>query len=638
MQKTLERLEKYIIFLLVFIIPLAVTSFFPNAFLTIKLTILTFGVALVFLIRAVKLLLNNKFSTRPGYFDFGVIILIIAVTLSAILKSPSKVEAFFFPGRASFLIAGGLLYFLITQLSREDKKKINAILFSSGVAAALIILFSFARFFDQIPTLPEIFINPNFNTFSSNIHAVVFLLAVLPIGIGLMASAKDSVYKIFYLFTSVIIVFGASVTVFNSLPEKPLSPVLLDYQSSWNIAVDSLKESPFIGIGSGNYLTAFNRFRGLEFNQSPYWNLNFASARSFYLTILTENGLLGLLGISIVFFGFAKTVKEKDSQKNILLKAPLASIFILFLFVPASIATATAFFVLLGTSSHGKKNENSLGSSILPKVALALPIIAFSLAVFYFGIRALNAETKFSKAGKSLAENNAQVTYELIQRAIQINPYMDRYRASFSQINLGLANSIAETAVNQEVSDEDRSSIAQLIQQAISESKAAVSINNQRSENWELLAATYQSLVAFAEGANEFTIAAYNQAIALDPINPNLRIALGGVYYSLGDYDNAIKTFELATLAKPDFANAHYNLAIAMRDKGETQKAIEEMRIVLSLVDEGTSDYSLAETELSNLEQSIIEESIEPTESLSQPEIPEAIIDTPIEIPAELAP
>ncbi|HEY6001276.1 MAG TPA: translation initiation factor IF-3, partial [Anaeromyxobacter sp.] len=50
-------------------------------------------------------------------------------------------------------------------------------------------------------------------------------------------------------------------------------------------------------------------------------------------------------------------------------------------------------------------------------------------------------------------------------------------------------------------------------------------------------------------------------------------------------------TFTLAAAAKPDLANAHYNLAVAYRDKKETDKAITEMNTVLTLVQPNSQDY-----------------------------------------------
>ena len=142
----------------------------------------------------------------------------------------------------------------------------------------------------------------------------------------------------------------------------------------------------------------------------------------------------------------------------------------------------------------------------------------------------------------------------------------------------------------------------------------------------------------FAQGSDNFAIQTYSQAIALDPVNPNLRIGLGGIYYALGRFDEAISAFQLATLAKPDLANAHYNLSAVLREKNEISKAIDEINIVLSLVKKDSNDYKIAQTELENLEKNR-PSSAKATEgqgSLIPPtEAPQQIIKPPIELPQE---
>ena len=114
---------------------------------------------------------------------------------------------------------------------------------------------------------------------------------------------------------------------------------------------------------------------------------------------------------------------------------------------------------------------------------------------------------------------------------------------------------------------------------------------------------------------------------------------MGGTFYALGDYDNAIDAFKLAVLAKPDHANAHYNLSFAYREKGEIEKAISEMTIVLSLADRESNDYELVRTELENLEARRPTTETEGTENLIPPqEAEEPIIQPPLELPDDAEP
>ena len=108
--------------------------------------------------------------------------------------------------------------------------------------------------------------------------------------------------------------------------------------------------------------------------------------------------------------------------------------------------------------------------------------------------------------------------------------------------------------------------ITKLIQQAIREAKVATVLNPTSAAYWENLAQLYRNLINFAEGSDQWAIAAYQQAITNDPINPRLRVNLGGLFYALGNYEAAIRRFENAVNLKPDYTNGYYNLAATWPD------------------------------------------------------------------------
>jgi cytochrome c-type biogenesis protein CcmH/NrfG len=241
----------------------------------------------------------------------------------------------------------------------------------------------------------------------------------------------------------------------------------------------------------------------------------------------------------------------------------------------------------------------------------------------------------------ALAQNEAQKTYDIMREAINLNPYVDRYHATFARINLALANSIAvsaqQAAQGQEgatVSDQDRATITTLIQQSIAEAKSTVALNPLRAGNWEILGQTYRSIIPLAQGSDAFAAQSYRQAIALDPLNPNLRIALGGLYYAAGDYETAADIFQLAVSAKADHANARYNLAFALKETGNLDRAIQEMTAVLSLItDKESEDFRVAQQALSDM-QAERETTAQAGQQLNPPQgAEEPVLEPPIELP-----
>ncbi|MGB6839308.1 MAG: tetratricopeptide repeat protein [Microgenomates group bacterium] len=655
MEKILEKLEHYILYLTVFLIPIVVLPIFSNPFTASKLAVLSFGVALALLVKVIRTVFKGSLELSVGSFDFPVFLLAVAYIISAIFKTPNKMEAFFLPGTASFIVAATLLYFLVNQLKQAEKKTLEILLFASGVAVSVLVLLTTSRVFEKIPQLPVFMKDRLFTPLGGSLPTAIFITALLPLTIGIIVREKELIKKIFYAISLTILLLGLAISIFNILPGKDTSPRLVDYRTSWFVAVDTLKESPVWGIGPGNYLTAFNRFRPLSYNQIDSWAIRYTSARNFYLTLLTETGFVGIAGIILILLVAYRLLRNNLRENKavgwgLLAINPnlfsLTTLFILLVLFSATPTLVVLIFIFLSLSNETSKinlnlsvqatREASPIASRLPAIIVCLPIAAALIVFGLYAPRALAAEAKFKKSLDALARNDGVLTYNLMRESIGLNPFIDRYHASYSQVNLALANSIAQ---NRDISEQDRATIAQLIQQAIREGKATVTLNFQRAGNWDLLARIYQAIMPFSEGADAFAIQTFNQAIALDPINPDLRIALGGVHYALGDYDDAIRAFELATFAKPDHANAHYNLATALREKGEIEKAINEMTIVLSLVDRNSQDYELAKTELENLEKKVPSEEAEATESLTPPQpAEEPVIEPPIELPEEASP
>lgn len=660
MESTLEKIEKIILYITVFLAPLMVLSIFPNPLSAPKLIVLSFGIGLAILIKAIRVILKGSLEFSVGKFDIPVLILLAAYLASSILATPNKMEAFFIPGTATVVIASVLLYFLVSGLKKNEQKTFSVVVFLSGVALSVISLLSFSKAFEYIPQLPAFMRDPLFNALGGQLPSAIFLIAVLPLGIGLFISQKEAVKKTFIGLATVLLVLGFGMSIYNLLPGKPAEPRLLDFDTSWAIAIDTLKASPILGAGPGNYLTAFNQFRPLSYNQTNNWNLRFTSARSFYLTVLTETGFLGAIALIFIILEVYRRLrkifgknKNELTNKNLEENAILISLVVLlvsFVFFAAVQNHIMLLFVLLALCSQGRRiklnlsaqatdENNILSNSIatrLPAFLVSIPIIVALIVFAFFSRRALAAEIKYKKGLDALVRNDGATTYELLRQAINTNPYVDRYHASYSQVNLALANTIAQ---NEDIPDQDRDTITQLIEQAIREAKATVTLNPQRAGNWEVLARTYQAIAPFAQGADQFAVQTFNQAVALDPIGPNLRISLGGTFYALGDYDSAIDAFKLAILAKADHANAHYNLSFAYREKGEIEKAISEMTIVLSLADKESNDYELARTELENLEARRPATETEGTESLTPPqEAEEPVLKPPLELPEDAEP
>jgi tetratricopeptide (TPR) repeat protein len=201
----------------------------------------------------------------------------------------------------------------------------------------------------------------------------------------------------------------------------------------------------------------------------------------------------------------------------------------------------------------------------------------------------------------SARNNKGTDTYNQQVKAIALNPWSDSYRVTFAQTNLALADSLAGQT---NLTDQQRQAVVQLVQQSIREARNAVSLQPQRAANWENLSLIYRNLINFAQGSDQWAVVTQNQAIALDPVNPRLRLDLGGIYYALGNYQAAAQVFSQAVNLKPDYANAHYNLAQSLKQLKVDDQALAQLQLTASLVcsqDSQTADCQRVNAEITAL-------------------------------------
>ena len=645
--------------ILAFLTPLFFLPFTYDLYEFNKNMLLIVSTFILLVLWLLKMALARKITFKKTPLDLPVLILAGVFILSSVFNAPNKWETLWTPLGTGTIISLAIYYFIITN--NIKKELINSFLKALAVSGSLLSLLAIYQFISIkiTPTLSSFL--TSLNPTGSLVALATFLAVVSTLGglqiykeyfvsrvarnEGFKSRIKNSPSLIFHSLTFLICFIGLGLSVWQlSTVSRPL---FLPYSISWAIAVETFKNWRLflLGIGPTSFLDAFAQFRPSSYNLGNLWGLRFTLSSNYYFHLLTTVGILGLAAFAWIIF---KTLKSQIKEANLSLISPLFLIFFIFLFLFPNLLLLFVLFLLLGLLFAEKENlpvyeENS---PTAPWV-LFLMVILFTLGSFYLVGRAYAGEIYFKKSLTALQQNDGNKTYAYQIKALTLNPYNDVYRLAYSQTNFALAFSLAQKT---DISDQDRQNITVLVQQAIKEAKMAVTLNKNKVTNWENLAGIYRQLLNFAQGADQWAITALSQAIKLDPNNPNLKLNLGGIYYALNNYDEAIRFFQQAIDVKPDFANGYYNLSAAYREKGDFQKAHEAMQITLNLVPSNSEDYNKARTELDDLAKKIpVKEATQAAEAKPQPEerpeapliepqpYPSPVITPPIELPEEQA-
>ena len=603
------------VLLLSFIFFVLTPLFFLPAFLDPfewpkSLLLLSSSLALL-IIWAVSLIRNRRLNLIINPVTPWLTLFSILTAVSALFAA-NRSQAFSPPtGAALFLsltVTTLLLPSLIPQKLLVRSLKLTALAFSLATTTTVFL----AIISPYLSLSPQPFFAPG-NLFSLLTLSLISLTGLATWILSELKSSKSLGQISLPILTFILTLLGTLGLLWQTATDHSLW-TSLPFPDGWQIAILSLKSQPLLGNGPTNFLDAFTQNRPSDLNSNPVlWNFRFFLSSDIPLETLTTLGLLGFASYAAALVSLTLLTLRHFFLLRPLARASLVALLTSALaqiiFPPTLISWWSLYAGLTFFSLSLLLSGSSLTREI--KVTLPLPaalaagslVIAFSLASTYAAGRVFIAERDYGLAVHAIGKNEGAPAYNLLRSALTLNPYQDIYHATYSQINLALAGSISRSATSSGA-PENSGTVTQLIKQAIREGKAAVALNPKRVSNWENLLLLYRSLIGSVDGSAAWAVAAGRQAVILDPTNPSQRLSLGGLYFSQGDFDNAALFFSQAAALKPDFANAHFNLGLALEKKKDLRAAISEMELALSLIPATSPDHQTVAEKLDALKAS----------------------------------
>lgn len=717
MSKALERIIKFSIYSLVFLVPLFLLPFSFEIYEFSKQYLIFFLVSIGSIAWLSKMIFVDKeIRLRKTPLNILVFVFLLISIISAYFSVDKNSSLFGFYGRFSngliSLICLGLFYFLMINNvgSREQESENQE---QMGIASPLLInsntlvnLFLWSVFFiilityfsifglwQKIPVsfLPSFFMQKTFNPASGSLEGLsmflsvvtvllttkiivgnrreksknnkvllVFLIAIIALMIIIDFNASWLVlmisllsFLIFALITRIfkedvnrlllpIILIFISITFlfvnnFNqwtgiSLPKEQVLDQVISWQTAFKTTTNSFKNA-FLGSGIGTWHYDFSKFKPLKFNNTLWWQIRFDRAGNYASELLATLGILGFLSyffIAIMFFLVFWVLREK---KEIFpyVATFIALIITQFVYYQNTILAFSFWFILaLSVISwqHRDKSVKVISLKELPELSLVFSTILILILLmvsisYYSAVKFYLADVNYAKAQTaSIIEDKI----ELLEKAVYLNPKSFTYQTFSARIYLfSFLNEVKKPADQQ-----DAERIQKFMTKAIDYGKQATELSPNSVSVWETSGMIYRDIQVYVDGATDWAIMSFQEAINLEDKNPIFYTEIGKlyllskdedvekakenfarakelkpdyldvliqealIYEREGDLDVAIKGLEELVEAYPFYVEARFHLGRLYFNKGESDKAIAQFEAILSVVpNHSNSLYSL---------------------------------------------
>jgi len=390
-------------------------------------------------------------------------------------------------------------------------------------------------------------------------------------------------------------------TLNNVLPQE----LVLSNELSRSIAWQSLKNDPILGSGPATFLNDFVKFKPVSFNNSNFWNIRFNRSAGNITEMIGTVGIFGTLSYLLFVFMFLLIMSlslqrlrkryQNESSKYDELRE-IVSVLPFFLAWLALAAaqfvyhqnTVLAFYFWLFTalgivgwqkieSAPYKRFKFSFKK--VPEVGLVINVVLLILVfvlvgLFYLAGQFYLADVKF----KQSVEKNEELVGKM-EKVVNLNRYRENYRRALSQAYLISAWDEA----NKSEKERNIQLLQALSSSSINQARTATMLSPNSVFAWENLGAIYRDSRGLVGGTFPFALEAFAKASELEPANPfffreRCRINL---ISEERDWDETIGHCQKAIELKSNYLDAHIQLALVFEEKGDLEKAVQQMESIL---------------------------------------------------------
>lgn len=543
----------------------------------------------LFLLLALSFLFINSFQ-REDELDYCLFLFLISAGIVTLFNLFQIFKVFLLPFNITKSVSfntigtpGGLSLFLVAILP------ISLVLgFKKKKYSKLILAFFSLLFFINILLI-------NFDT-------AWLVLTILILFLFIFSFRGEKVSIIW----SALLMIGLILSIFFyffpvSLLRSPLPPELsLSLPSEVYIIKGVFSQGVknlLLGTGPSTFIFDYSKYHAPNLNQTIFWGTRFSNGYSLFLDWLLTKGVLGgasllffyILVLNLIFKNLKSTLNEDLLETRLALAAGGLGLIITSLIYPFNLSLSFTIFLLisiyLSLLFETKEIAISTPSNMIFANSIFILLIIFSLGLFFIEGCGFLAEMRYLKGLEDFQSGKIDESIKKLESARSLNSFRDYFQRDLSQVYLAKANLISQ---DPKLSNEEKRRLANVaIAKGAEVINFAIKIASFNVANWNVRGLFYRNLIGL-EGAGTISLASYQKAAELEPSSPFPYGEMGRVQILLAQQskkaeeknshlDAALEALKRAISLKPDYAPAHYLMAVALDQKGESEQAILEL-------------------------------------------------------------
>ncbi len=390
--------------------------------------------------------------------------------------------------------------------------------------------------------------------------------------------------KFKFPYTSSLVIFLAIIFIvggirLNELVANKINIINYDIRPSItatnHIALNALNKNMFLGTGPNTFTIDWALWRSPDINQTIFWNVDFVSGYSLFLTFLVSVGILGflvlLLFIIVYLIRSMQSIKiafEDKISKYFIMMFLLISVYgwLVFIFYNPNYVLLALTFSTSGLLLGYLVNQNAIKvktflfvnntlNNIFMTLILNILIFIFLFIIYSFTLRYVSI-IYYTRSLNFDGSNPESLEYsqKMLSKAIVLNK-SDIYYRALSQIYINQLNFLLS---NYNLSDQVINKNMQvLIDQAEASAIDAVNQNRSYYLNYVNLGNIYSSLVPLSvKDSYNGALLAYNTANKLAPSNPQILFLRARLEEQNNNFDLAKEYLRQALDLKKDYLEA----------------------------------------------------------------------------------